>query len=90
MNQKLSPILLKYESMEIRLSQPETVSDPQLYTALIKEYNSLTPLIEVYRGYLATQAELTDAEELASDPDCFLAYRTSYHEHGLDEYKPCI
>ena len=31
-----------------------------------------------------------DPEELASDPDCFLAYRTSYHEHGLDEYKPCI
>ena len=72
MNQKLSPILLKYESIEIRLSQPETVSDPPLYTSLIKEYNSLTPLIEVYRGYLATQAELTDAEELASteeDPD---------------------
>ncbi len=72
MNSKLSPILLKYESIEIRLSQPETVSDPQLYTALIKEYNSLTPLIEVYRGYLATQAELADAEELASmedDPD---------------------
>lgn len=72
MNQKLSPILLKYESMEIRLSQPETVSDPQLYTALIKEYNSLTPLIEVYRGYLALQAELIDAEELVSteeDPE---------------------
>ncbi len=66
MNQKLSPILLKYESMEIRLSQPETVSDPQLYTALIKEYNSLTPLIEVYRGYLSLQSELIDAEELAS------------------------
>ncbi|MBQ9781307.1 MAG: peptide chain release factor 1 [Clostridia bacterium] len=72
MNSKLSPILLKYESIEIRLSQPETVADPQLYTSLIKEYNSLTPLIEVYRNYLALQAELGDAEELASseeDPD---------------------
>ncbi len=72
MNSKLSPILLKYESIEVRLSQPETVSDPTLYTSLIKEYNSLTPLIEVYRGYLALQAELADAEELASseeDPD---------------------
>ena len=72
MNSKLSPILLKYESIEIRLSQPETVSDPQLYTSLIKEYNSLTPLIEVYREYLAWQAQLADAEELASleeDPD---------------------
>jgi len=29
-------------------------------------------------------------EELAHDPDCFLAYRDSYHSHGLDEYKPCI
>ena len=69
MNSKLSPILLKYESMEIRLSQPETVSDPQLYTALIREYNCLTPLIEVYRVYLALQTELSDAEELASAED---------------------
>lgn len=30
------------------------------------------------------------SEELAEEPNCFLAYRTSYHEHGLDEYKPCI
>lgn len=72
MNSKLSPILLKYESIEIRLSQPETVADPRLYTSLIREYNSLTPLVEVYRGYLALQAELADAEELAffeEDPD---------------------
>ncbi len=72
MNEKLSPILLKYESIEIRLSQPETVADPPLYTSLIKEYNNLSPLIEVYRGYLALQSELADAEELASseeDPD---------------------
>ncbi len=72
MNEKLSPILLKYESIEIRLSQPETVADPPLYTSLIKEYNNLTPLVEVYRGYLALQSELADAEELASseeDPD---------------------
>jgi len=69
MNQKLSPILLKYESIEVRLSQPETVADPSLYTSLIKEYNSLTPLVEVYRDYLATQAELVGAEELASMED---------------------
>jgi len=31
-----------------------------------------------------------EPEELAEEPDCFLAYRTSYHRHGLDEYKPCI
>ena len=28
-------------------------------------------------------------QELTEDPDCFLAYRTSYHRHGLDEYRPC-
>lgn len=32
-----------------------------------------------------------DPEELKEDPDgCFWAYRTAYHKHGLDEYKPCI
>ncbi len=71
MQQKLDPILHKYEAMEIRLSQPDVMADPAVYTALIKEYNQLTPLVEMYRGYLATLQELRDAQELAhsDDPD---------------------
>ncbi len=71
MQQKLDPILHKYEAMEMRLSQPDIMADPAVYTALIKDYNGLTPLIEVYRGYLTTLQELQDAEELAhsDDPD---------------------
>ncbi len=71
MQKKLDPILHKYEAMEIRLSQPDIMADPAAYTALIKEYNALTPLIEVYRGYLDLLDELQDAQELAhsDDPD---------------------
>ena len=69
MQQKLEPILQKYEAMEVRLSQPDIMADPMVYTTLIKEYNQLTPLIEVYRVYLDTLAELKDAEELSHSGD---------------------
>ena len=73
MQRKLDPILHKYEAMEIRLSQPDIMADPAVYTALIKEYNQLSPLVEVYRTYLSTLSELKDAEELASCGDPELA-----------------
>ena len=69
MQQKLEPILQKYEAMEVRLSQPDIMADPLVYTTLIKEYNQLTPLIEVYRVYLDTLTELKDAEELSHSGD---------------------
>ena len=69
MQRKLDPILHKYEAMEVRLSQPDIMADPAVYTSLIREYNQLTPLIEVYRNYLVTLAELQDAEELSHSGD---------------------
>ena len=69
MQQKLTPILHKYEAMEVRLSQPDIMADPALYTSLIKEYNVLTPLIETYRTYLSVLSETQDAEELLQGDD---------------------
>ena len=71
MQQKLDPILHKYEAMEIRLSQPDIMADPALYTSLIKEYNQLTPIVTTYRDYLSILSQLADAEELShsDDPD---------------------
>ena len=65
MFEKLIPIAAKYEDIEFRLSLPETAADPSVYTALIKEYHNLTPLVEAYRLYRGLADARAEAVELA-------------------------
>lgn len=72
MFEKLAALLDRYNEINERLMQPETVNNNSLYRELMKEYNQLTPLIEMYKKYLSAQRSLTDAEELMrgeTDPD---------------------
>ena len=56
---KLKPIEQKFEDIELRLSQPEVISNSSLYASLIKEYNRISPIVEAYREHIA----LLDTEE---------------------------
>ena len=66
---KLQPIAEKYEAIEVRLSQPDAASDPATYTALIKEYNALQPVVEAYRAYCILKMTLDEAEHLLDTED---------------------
>lgn len=68
-NEKIKPIIDKYEDIEFRLSRPETMSDPATYAALMKEYNKITPLVEVYRTRCSLAAALAEAEEILASSD---------------------
>ncbi len=65
MFENLLPVVSKYEDIEFRLSLPETTANPAVYTALIKEYNTMTPVVEAYRRYRLLEAARTEALELA-------------------------
>ncbi len=65
MFENLLPVVSKYEDIEFRLSLPETTANPAVYTALIKEYNAMTPVVEAYRHYRSLEAARTEALELA-------------------------
>ena len=72
MFEKLIPVVTKFEDIEFRLSLPETASDPAAYTALIKEYHNLTPLVEAYRLYRGLEdarAEALELSTMADDPE---------------------
>ena len=72
MFEKLIPVAAKYEDIEFRLSLPETAADPSVYTALIKEYHNLTPLVEAYRLYRGLEdarAEALELADLGDDPE---------------------
>ena len=66
MIEKLGLLLDRYNEINERLMMPETVSDTQLYRDLMKEYSSLTPIIEKYKEYLAAEESLNEAKELRS------------------------
>jgi len=69
---KLAEIEKRYEEIDSRLGVSEVVNDVPLYTQLLKEYRSLTPLVEKYREYRRAEDACGEAKELLeceTDPE---------------------
>ncbi len=72
MFENLIPVVSKYEDIEFRLTLPETAAQPTVYTALIKEYHALGPVVEAYRlfrGLEDARAEALELATLGDDPE---------------------
>ena len=54
----------KYNHLEVSLSDPAVVADPNRYVAVMKELKTLTPVIEKYREYLAAQTAADEARAI--------------------------
>ena len=67
MFEQLSDIEKRFEKVSFQLYQPEVIADNGLYTELLKEQNSLLPLVEKYREYKTAKQHLTEAETLLSE-----------------------
>lgn len=61
---KLSGIEERFEKINEQLCLPETVSDQEKYTRLMKELRSLTPVVEKYREYKKIAEALNESKEL--------------------------
>jgi peptide chain release factor 1 len=57
----------RFLEIEALLSRADTIARVEAYRDLMKEYNSLTELVEGYRSYRALEAELTSAAQLHED-----------------------
>lgn len=64
---KLVPAEDRYREIEQMMTLPEIATDGKKYTALVKEYNSLTPIVEKYREYKSAKKSLEDAIEMRED-----------------------
>lgn len=64
---KLKDVEAKFEQINQRLMEPGVVNNNEQYRALMKEYKSLTPIVEKYREYTAAQAEADEAKELLDE-----------------------
>ncbi len=63
----LGAVKNRYEEVNHRLQDPATVQDNAKYTALMKEYKQLTPLMETYDAYTAAQKAFEDALSLLDE-----------------------
>lgn len=82
MTERLRDAETRYVAIEAMLSDSETVSDMEKYTALMKEYKTLTPLIEKYREYVAVEKLISDSRELLESAD-----DAELRELAAEEYK---
>jgi len=64
MFEKLAVMEQKYEEINEKLSDPDIVNDNKLYTQLMKEFKTMTPIIEKYREYKKAKASFDEAREL--------------------------
>jgi len=72
MLEKLAFLEEKYKEIEEKLADPNLYNDPSAAAKISKEQKELTPIIECYRTYCATEQELRDLREMLDgklDPD---------------------
>ncbi len=67
MFEKLLQMEAKYEEIGELLVSPDVIGDRDRYTSLMKEYKSLTPVVEKLREYKATKAEFEEAKVLLDE-----------------------
>ena len=66
---KLRAVSNRYEELCARSEQPDFYADPKKAAALLREKNDLEPIVEAFHAYNAAVRDMTDAEELMSDPE---------------------
>ena len=64
MIEKLSFAEKRFEELAAKLSDPSVIGDAETFPKLMKEYKTLTPIVEKYRAYLACERDRASAEEL--------------------------
>ncbi len=64
MFEKLQNAEFKFEEINQKLMDPDVVNDNEQYKNLMKEYKTLSPLIEKYREYKKAKADFEEAKEM--------------------------
>jgi peptide chain release factor 1 len=80
---KLKQAEERYTKLESILSEPETVTNQELFTKTMKEYKNLSPVIQKYREYKKVSADMEGAKTLMEEE------KGEIYDMALEEYKEC-
>ncbi len=69
MIEKLNAAEARYDEISRKLADPAVISDNAVYREIMREYKSLTPLVETYRLYKKTESAIEDAKSVLNDAD---------------------
>jgi len=64
---KLKNVDERFEEISAKLSDPNIISDQKAYTALMREFKSLEPIVAKYREYDSAQCSVAEAREILDD-----------------------
>ena len=67
MFEKLAVMEQKYEEISEKLSDPNIVNDNKLYAHLMREFKTMTPIIDKYREYKKAQISFEEAKEFLEE-----------------------
>ncbi len=67
--EKLKRASDRYREIEQMLTLPEVVADRNKYSALIKEYNNLMPVVSKYAEYTEAEREMRDSDAMMRDSE---------------------
>ena len=73
----------RFREIEQLITLPHIVSDNKEYSKLMKEYKSLTPIIEKYREFKGEEKEMRDSDEMMRDS----SLDSELRELAEDEFK---
>lgn len=57
----------RYEELNQKLYDPSILSNQDMYTELMKEYRSITPIVEKYLEYVKANRAMTEAREMMDE-----------------------
>lgn len=64
---KLSEVKARYDAISEKLTDPAVVSDQEQYKNLMKEYKTLTPVVDKYGEYLVAKTQFDEAKEMLDE-----------------------
>lgn len=69
MFEKLNFIEDKFESLGMKIADPEVISNHKLWLKLSKEYSDMTPVVDKYREYMSVKEGITESKEIIEMED---------------------
>ena len=67
--EKLEDLAARYAELEMRLSQPETVADMDLFRRLMREHAGMADIMAAYQEYKQTLENIAQAKEMLEDAE---------------------
>ncbi len=71
----------RYEELNLKLYDPSTAADPNLFRKLMKEHKDITPIVEKYREYKEANKTIEDSIEIINDS----SYDKDFRDMASDE-----